>query len=68
MKGARKIDYSSFLKALDHVAAKKGCAVDQIIATICKSGGPENNGTQAEAVKWHDDKVGSKSRVLVVDC
>lgn len=31
--------------------------MDDVIATILKSGGPENNGTQAEAVKWHDDKV-----------
>jgi hypothetical protein len=37
----------------------QGCAVDDVIATIVKSGGPENNGTQAEAVKWHDDKVGA---------
>ena len=31
--------------------------MDEVVAVIVKSGGPENNGTQAEAVKWHDDKV-----------
>lgn len=39
----------------------QGCAVDDVIAVIVKSGGPENNGTQAEAVKWHDDKVGDST-------
>lgn len=39
------------------ILLRQGCAVDEVIAVIIKSGGPENNGTQAEAVKWHDDKV-----------
>jgi hypothetical protein len=44
----------------------QGCAVDDVIATIVKSGGPENNGTQAEAVKWHDDKVGNTSHNCIM--
>jgi Mn-dependent DtxR family transcriptional regulator len=42
----------------------QGCAVEEVIAVIIKSGGPENNGTQAEAVKWHDDKVRSMLSML----
>jgi hypothetical protein len=42
--------------------------VDDVIATILKSGGPENNGTQAEAVKWHDDKVGALLDLYVPAC
>lgn len=44
----------------------QGCAVDEVVATILKSGGPENNGTQAEAVKWHDDKVGAAEQPVAV--
>jgi hypothetical protein len=36
----------------------QGCAVDEVVATIIKSGGPQDNGTKAEACRFHDDKVG----------
>ncbi|WIA41364.1 hypothetical protein OEZ86_004956 [Tetradesmus obliquus] len=55
-KGARKITWPEFVKGLDHIAAKKGCAVDEVLATIIKSGGPQDNGTKAEACRFHDDK------------
>eukprot|EP00878_Enallax_costatus_P042970 GHUV01050504.1.p2 GENE.GHUV01050504.1~~GHUV01050504.1.p2 ORF type:complete len:123 (+),score=51.24 GHUV01050504.1:618-986(+) len=55
-KGARKITWPDFLKALDQVAAKKGTSVEAVADEIIKSGGPQDSGTKAEAVKWHDDK------------
>jgi hypothetical protein len=35
----------------------QGCAVDEVVATIIKSGGPQDNGTKADACHFHDDKV-----------
>eukprot|EP00775_Hariotina_reticulata_P007754 gene7754-7953_t len=55
-KGARKITFNGFLKAIDDVAAKKGCSLDEVVAAVINAGGPVDNGTKAEAVKWHDDK------------
>ncbi|KAF6263262.1 putative p25-alpha family protein [Scenedesmus sp. NREL 46B-D3] len=55
-KGARKITWPEFVKALDHIAAKKGCAVDEVVAVVIKSTGPQDNGTKAEACRFHDDK------------
>eukprot|EP00879_Flechtneria_rotunda_P020781 GHRR01021876.1.p1 GENE.GHRR01021876.1~~GHRR01021876.1.p1 ORF type:complete len:196 (+),score=54.06 GHRR01021876.1:2350-2937(+) len=57
-KGARKITWTEFLKALDLVAEKKGCSFDEVVNHVVGhgSGGPQDSGTKAEAVKWHDDK------------
>lgn len=39
--------------------------MDEVVATIIKSGGPQDNGTKAEACRFHDDKVrGQGSRIL----
>lgn len=55
-KGARKMVFSEFLNALDHVAAKKKCTVDDLALKIGGSGA-KSNATQADYVKFHDDKT-----------
>jgi hypothetical protein len=55
-KGARKIGLNEFKVALDIIAEKKGCSVDDIIAKLRQTDGPALNGTQAEPNKFHDDK------------
>lgn len=35
----------------------QGCSLDEVAAAVITAGGPVDNGTKAEAVKWHDDKV-----------
>jgi hypothetical protein len=55
-KGARKINYTEFVASLDQVAAKKKTTVDAISATICGSAA-RTNATQADYVKFHDDKT-----------
>jgi hypothetical protein len=56
-KGQRKIVFEQFVQALDQVAAKKGVALTAVVTTIIAAGGPVDNGTKAEAVRLHDDKV-----------
>jgi hypothetical protein len=36
-------------------------ALQQVIDTVVACGGPIDNGTKPEAVKWHDDKVRRQS-------
>ncbi|KAJ9529457.1 hypothetical protein QJQ45_013813, partial [Haematococcus lacustris] len=54
-KGARKINYSEFQTALEHIAGKKKCSVDDVAATICGAEA-KINATTAQATKFHDDK------------
>jgi p25-alpha len=56
VKGARKIGYQEFLLALDQIADKKGVSKEEIVQAITAAGGPVLNATQADAVKFHDDK------------
>jgi hypothetical protein len=56
-KGGRKIGYEAFLSALDAIASKKGCSFDEVARAVVGAGGPVDNGTKAEAVRLHDDKV-----------
>lgn len=55
-KAERRITYDQFLKALDLVADKKGVPHEQLHENILKTGGPQFKGTEAEKVKFHDDK------------
>lgn len=55
-KGARKITFSQFEKALEEVAKRKGVETSEIISAVQSSTGPQYRGTQADSVKWHDDK------------
>ena len=55
-KGARKITWDQFLRALEEIGQKKGKSVDDISQQICSVGGPVFTGTKAAKVKWHDDK------------
>lgn len=45
----------------------QGSTVEAIADELIKSGGPQDSGTKAEAVKWHDDKVGSPGVSLSVN-
>jgi p25-alpha len=55
-KGQRKIGISEFKAALELIAEKKGCSVDDIVAKLKAGNGPVTNATQAEPNKFHDDK------------
>jgi len=52
---ARKITYSQFVAALSECATKRGETMEQLTETILNQGGPVFSGTQAEAVRFHDD-------------
>jgi len=55
-KAARKITFAQFEKGIHECAAKKKKSFDEVSAAICEVGGPVLHGTQAEKVKFHDDK------------
>jgi len=42
--------------ALKLVAEKKGIEYDALVAKLLGAGGPASSGTQADNVKFHDDK------------
>ena len=56
-KGERKISYDVFrTQGLSEIAGKKGISVEELTTLIIGNGGPQSSGTQAEAVRFHDDK------------
>jgi len=55
-KGSRKITFAQFQAAVDLCAEKRGLSGAEMETTILFSGGKRLTGTQAEKVKWHDDK------------
>mmetsp|Transcript_59050 Transcript_59050/g.127745 ORF Transcript_59050/g.127745 Transcript_59050/m.127745 type:complete len:412 (-) Transcript_59050:68-1303(-) len=55
-KGQRRIHIGQFEAALELLANKKGKSVDEVRGIVTEHGGPELHGTQAEAVRFHDDK------------
>mmetsp|Transcript_16531 Transcript_16531/g.37231 ORF Transcript_16531/g.37231 Transcript_16531/m.37231 type:complete len:372 (+) Transcript_16531:81-1196(+) len=56
-RGERKIDFEQFKDACIGIARKKGCAVSDVQRAVVDSGGPGFRGvTQADAVRFHDDK------------
>lgn len=55
-RSARKINYQQFLAALDQCATKRGQTMADLEAVILASGGPVFSGTQADSVRFHDDK------------
>ncbi|GAQ86336.1 hypothetical protein KFL_002830130 [Klebsormidium nitens] len=50
-KGARKIDYVQFVKALELVAEKKAASLDDIVAKAVAAGGPSSSGTVRNSQK-----------------
>ncbi len=56
VKGIRTLTFDQFKKALEEVAKKKGVSFEAIQSQICKSDGPQYEGTKADYVKFHDDK------------
>jgi hypothetical protein len=55
-KGQRTISFAQFNAALEHVATKKGTSVEDVSSQVTQAGGPMISGTQADAVRFHDDK------------
>eukprot|EP00442_Polarella_glacialis_P028182 CAMPEP_0115067792 /NCGR_PEP_ID=MMETSP0227-20121206/11602_1 /TAXON_ID=89957 /ORGANISM="Polarella glacialis, Strain CCMP 1383" /LENGTH=425 /DNA_ID=CAMNT_0002453929 /DNA_START=34 /DNA_END=1311 /DNA_ORIENTATION=+ len=55
-KGRRRISLDQFQQALDIAAHKKGVSLSALEGMVMKSGGPKLNGTQADAVRFYDDK------------
>lgn len=55
-KSERRITFAQFEKGLEMFAEKKGVAPDEVVAKVLSTGGPSFQGTQADNVKFHDDK------------
>eukprot|EP00747_Dinoflagellata_sp_TGD_P147666 gnl/TRDRNA2_/TRDRNA2_176841_c0_seq15.p1 gnl/TRDRNA2_/TRDRNA2_176841_c0~~gnl/TRDRNA2_/TRDRNA2_176841_c0_seq15.p1 ORF type:complete len:360 (+),score=89.57 gnl/TRDRNA2_/TRDRNA2_176841_c0_seq15:76-1155(+) len=55
-KGQRALDSKQFEDAVRKIAAKKGCPVSEVQQIIGDSGGPVLHGTEADKVRFHDDK------------
>ena len=55
-KGARKITYDQFVNAINIFADKEKIPHAEYHAKIAAAQGPVFHGTEADAVKWHDDK------------
>jgi Ca2+-binding EF-hand superfamily protein len=55
-KGQRKITFDEFKEALRKIADKRHSSTSEVQALVAKSQGPNLKGTQAEAVRFHDDK------------
>eukprot|EP00195_Chlamydomonas_chlamydogama_P017181 CAMPEP_0202900958 /NCGR_PEP_ID=MMETSP1392-20130828/12388_1 /ASSEMBLY_ACC=CAM_ASM_000868 /TAXON_ID=225041 /ORGANISM="Chlamydomonas chlamydogama, Strain SAG 11-48b" /LENGTH=149 /DNA_ID=CAMNT_0049587427 /DNA_START=49 /DNA_END=498 /DNA_ORIENTATION=+ len=54
-KTARRINFAEFESAVQKIAAQKGISKEDVEAKI-KAASPNINATQAEFVKFHDDK------------
>ena len=52
---ARRITFAEFMAGLALFAEKKGVGVEAVQAKVAGSQGPILRGTQAEAVRFHDD-------------
>jgi len=55
-KSERRITYDQFKNGLEMFAEKKGVALDDVLDKVTSAGGPKFAGTQADHVKFHDDK------------
>lgn len=55
-KGKRRIDFEGFKNACRHISKKRECTTGQLQRIIADSDGPLLRGTQADAVRFHDDK------------
>jgi hypothetical protein len=55
-KTSKVITFDEFESALKLAATKKGIGYDDLVAKVCKTGGPTYTGTKADYVKFHDDK------------
>lgn len=55
-KTERRITYEQFVKGVNLMADKKGVSHEDIAHAILSTGGPQFQGTQADNVKFHDDK------------
>lgn len=55
-KTSKNITFTQFCKGLELAAAKKGITFDEVEALVISAGGPTFKGTQADYVKFHDDK------------
>merc|ERR1719221_2448502 len=55
-KGQRRISLMHFDAALQHLATKKATPLEEVRSLISRSQGPALSGTQADAVRFHDDK------------
>ncbi len=55
-KAERRITFDQFVKGLELIGEKKGLSAEQVHEVILGSGGAQFKGTEAEKVKFHDDK------------
>ena len=52
----RTLAYEDFLLALECISEETGVPYMDICNALLRGGGPQNSGTEAEAVRFHDDK------------
>jgi len=55
-RGQRRMDYTMFQDAVAQIAKKKGTTTAMVQEQIMAAGGPSFQGTQADSVRFHDDK------------
>lgn len=55
-KGARRISITELENAIEFIAQKKGCPIEQVRSKVEGASGPVLQGTKADAVRFHDDK------------
>ncbi len=55
-KTSKTINFNQFDNALKEIAKKKGGTYESVLEAIQKAGGAKYTGTQADYVKFHDDK------------
>mmetsp|Transcript_13794 Transcript_13794/g.24016 ORF Transcript_13794/g.24016 Transcript_13794/m.24016 type:complete len:508 (+) Transcript_13794:54-1577(+) len=55
-KGKRRMDFEMFKNACRHISKKRECTTGHLQKIIAESDGPHLHGTQADAVRFHDDK------------
>lgn len=55
-KAERRITFAQFQKGLELIADKKGVPHEEVVEKLLTTGGPQFSGTQADHVKFHDDK------------
>lgn len=56
-KTSKVINYNQFNNAMKEIAKKKGTTYENLVEAIQKTGGAKYAGTQADYVKFHDDKT-----------
>eukprot|EP00927_Polykrikos_kofoidii_P057180 TRINITY_DN51298_c0_g1_i1.p1 TRINITY_DN51298_c0_g1~~TRINITY_DN51298_c0_g1_i1.p1 ORF type:complete len:555 (-),score=114.36 TRINITY_DN51298_c0_g1_i1:76-1626(-) len=55
-RGKRNMTFEQFKRAVGEIAKKRGMSTTDVQRAICQTDGPKWNATEAESVRFHDDK------------